>query len=245
MNRRAKLGFDRRIDREWLDVAAEQATAGKSADEIRHHLWSFLEGVVSGERSNSARGKTVTVLNHIWGDVPRAAECLRKRAISQFACSTAEEKLAIHWAMMIGTYPLFTDVVAATGRLLALQGNFTLGHLTRRLAGTWGKRSTLERAAQRIVRSMVRWGVVRDTATRGMYECVSRRHPVGAAAGIVLIEALLVDAGDAPLLFEQLIAHPALFPFSIELNAGHIRGAQQFSVHRQGFNTDLVELRET
>lgn len=98
---------------------------------------------------------------------------------------------------MIGTYPVFTDVVAATGRLLALQGSFTLAHLTRRLIGTWGKRSTLERAAQRIVRSMVQWGVVRDTATRGMYEGVLRRKQIGAAAGIVLIEAILVDAQDA------------------------------------------------
>jgi hypothetical protein len=145
--------------------------------------------------------------------------------------------------MMIGTYPVFTDVVAATGRLLTLQGNFTLAHLTRRLIGTWGKRPTLERAAQRVVRSMVQWGVLRDTTTRGMYEAVSRRQRTGAATGMVLIEALLVDAGDASLPFDQLLGHPALFPFSIELNAGQIRSAPQFSVHRQGLDADYVELR--
>lgn len=245
MNRRANIGFDRRIDIEWLNAAAAQAAAGSGVAEMRERLWSLLEGAVSGDRANSARGKTVTVLNRIWGEVPSSAEPLRQRAIAQFAACRDEERLALHWAMMIGTYPVFADVVSATGRLLALQGHFTLAHLTRRLIGSWGKRSTLERAAQRIVRSMVQWGVVRDTATRGVFEGVSRKQRIAADPGMVLIEALLVDAGDALLSFDQLIGHPALFPFSIELNSRQIRSASQFSVYRQGLDADLVELRET
>jgi hypothetical protein len=144
---------------------------------------------------------------------------------------------------MVGTYPIFTDVAAATGRLLTLQGSFTLAHLTRRLIGTWGARSTLERALQRIVRSMVQWGVLRDTATRGMYENATRRRPVGQAVGTVLIEALLVDAEEQSISFDQLIGHPATFPFDVALNASHVRGTAQFRVHRQGLDSDFVELQ--
>ena len=35
MNRRANIGFDRRIDLEWLDAAAAQAAAGAPTDEMR------------------------------------------------------------------------------------------------------------------------------------------------------------------------------------------------------------------
>jgi hypothetical protein len=243
MTRRTNIGFDRRIDREWLDAAAAQAAAGVPADEMRAYLWNLLDGVVSGDKFNSARGKTVTVLNHIWGEVPSQAEALRQRATAQLPGGTADEMLALHWAMMVGTYPVFTDVAAATGRLLTLQGNFTLAHLTRRLVGTWGERSTLERAAQRIVRSMIQWGVVKDTTTCGMYEGVPHRWKIGPAVGTVLIEALLVDAEEASIQLDQLIGHPALFPFEVDVNASHVRGAYQFRVHRQGLDSDFVELQ--
>jgi hypothetical protein len=197
MTRRVSIGLDRRIDIEWLDAAAAQAAQDASPEDMRAYLWNLLAGVLSGDKFNSARGKTVTVLNHIWGEVPEGAVALRRRASAQLAACSADERLALHWAMMVGTYPIFSDVAAVTGRLLALQGSFTLAHLTRRLVRTWGERSTLERAAQRIVRSMIQWGVLRDTATRGMYEGVLQRRAIGPDVGTVLIEALLVDAEEA------------------------------------------------
>ena len=244
MSRRANIGFDRRIDREWLDAAAAQAAAAAPTVEMRAYLWSLLDGAVSGDKVNSGRGKTVTVLNHIWGDVPGPAASLRARAAAQLDGSTPDERLALHWAMMVGTYPVFTDTAAAVGRLLTLQGSFTLAHLTRRLVAAWGERSTLERAGQRIVRSMVQWGVLRDTPTRGMYEAAPRRRKVGPAVGTLLIEALLVDAEEASVALDQLIGHPAIFPFDLDVNASHVRGAAQFRVHRQGLDSDFVELKE-
>jgi hypothetical protein len=242
MSRRTHIGLDRRVDLEWLDAAADLAAAGAATAERRAHLWSLLEGAVSGDKFNSARGKTVTVLHHVWGDVPGPAASLRGRAVAQLEGSTPDDRLALHWAMMVGTYPVFTDSAASVGRLLALQGSFTLAHLTRRLVAVWGERSTLERAGQRIVRSMVQWGALRDTATRGMYEALPRRRKVGPSIAVVLIEALLVDADEASVHLDQLTGHPALFPFDLDLNAGHIRGASQFRVHRQGLDADFVEL---
>lgn len=243
MSRRASLGFDRRLDREWLDAAAAQAAAGATEAELRAQLWQALEGVVRGDTARSARGKTVTVLNHIWGAVPPAARALRQRALPHLTNPSTEDQLALHWAMMVGTYPLFTDVTAAAGRLLALQGSFTLAHLTRRLVGTWGERSTVQRACQRVVRSLVQWETLRDTATRGQYQPAPRRLKIGPAVALVLLEALLVDAEEAAVPLEQLRGHPALFPFEVEVTAGHVRGAEAFWVHRQGLDVDFVELR--
>ena len=243
MTRRASIGFDRRIDIEWLDAAAAHAASDASGEEIREYLWKLLDGAVSGDKSNSARGKTVTVLNHIWGEVPQVAAGLRGRAAARLEAATPNERLALHWAMMVGTYPVFTDVAAASGRLMTLQGSFSLAHLTRRLVGSWGERSTLTRAAQRIVRSMIQWGVLRDTDTRGMYEAVPGARRIGPDVGTLLLEALLLDAEEASIPFDQLVGHPALFPFDVQLNAGHVRNAPQFQVHRQGLDSDFIEIR--
>lgn len=242
MNRRASIGFDRRIDLEWLDAVAERAATGASTDEIRAFLWDLLDGVVSGDVHGSARQKTTTVLHHIWGDVPEPAKAMRERAVAQLAGSTSDERLALHWAMMLGTYPMFTDAASSIGRLLKLQGQFTLAHLTRRLVGAWGERSTLERASQRVVRSMVQWRVLQDTNIHGLYEAVPRLRNVGPSVGTMLVEALLVDAEEASVSLDQLIGHPALFPFKVDVNASHVRGASQFLVHRQGLDSDFVEL---
>ena len=243
MNRRANIGFDRRIDLEWLDAAAGKAATGASSDEIRAYVWELLDGVVSGSVHGSARQKTTTVLHHIWGAVPESARALRARAIAQVNECTPEERLALHWAMMLGTYPMFTDAASAIGRLLTLQGQFTLAHLTRRLVQVWGERSTIERAGQRIVRSMVQWGALRDTKAHGVYQAVPRRKAIGPAVGTLLIEALLVDAEETSAPLDQLIGHSAVFPFDVEVNAGHIRCAPQFRVHRQGLDSDFVELQ--
>ncbi|MBK1702256.1 hypothetical protein [Thiococcus pfennigii] len=243
MSRRASLGFDRRIDLEWLDAAAAQARPGATSAEMRAYLWNLLDGLVSGDKSNSARGKTVTVLHHIWGESDRDAEALRQRALAQLPKSTSDERLALHWAMMVARYPVFTDVAAAAGRLLTLQGAFTLAHLTRRLVAAWGERSTVERAAQRIIRSMVQWRVLTDMATPGIYAGKPHPRKVGPETGMLLVEALLLDSEEQSVPVGQLIGHPAFFPFAVDVNAGHVRSAAQFRVHRQGLDSDFVELR--
>lgn len=243
MTRRAHIGFDRRIDIEWLDAAAAQAVSGASPKEMRAFLWKLLDGVISGDKAQSARGKTVTVLNHIWGEAVGRRAALCQRATAQLASCTPEERLALHWAMMVGSYPVFTDVAAAAGRLLTLQGSFTLSHLTRRLAASWGERSTLGRAAQRIVRSMIQWRALQDTSVRGEYRGVPGRIPVSHTVGLVLVEAILVDADESSISLDQLIGHPALFPFDVDVNESHVRNAPPFQVHRQGLDIDHVELR--
>lgn len=245
MNRRSNIGFDRRVDFEWLDAAAAQAATGASSDQIRAYLWSFLEGVVSGDTADGARRKTITVLNHIWGDVPGAAIQLKSRALFALPGCAHEERLAIHWAMTLGTYPLFGDVASAVGRLTALQGGFAIGHLERRLTADWGERSTLKRAAQRVVRSMVQWGALQDTSKKGEFEAPPKKLTIGPEVSLLIAEALLLDCEHGALPLDRLISHPAAFPFVLELSPAQLYGARQFEIYREGLDSELVTLRKS
>jgi hypothetical protein len=238
---RTTVGFDRRIDVEWLDAAAGRVAAGQSPAEVREFLWGLLDGVVSGDTVHSARGKTLTVLMRIWVTVPPSAEPLRAVAIKRICSAFSEEKLAIHWAMSVACYPFFADVAAHVGKLLALNGHANLSQIVRRMTEKWGDRSTLPRAVQRVLRSMVQWGALRDGREKGTFVPLARLITLSEASAELVIQAVLVNHGRGMGL-SQATSHSALFPFDVRLNSYSVRKSHQFRVLRQGDQTDFLEL---
>jgi hypothetical protein len=235
------IGFDRKIEIEWLDAVAGRVAAGDSPDEIRTFLWNFLDGVVAGNSVHSGRGKTLTVLSRIWVTVPARAKPLREAALRCIASVTPEQRVAIHWAMAIGTYPFFCDVAGNVGKLLALNEQVNLPQLGRRMTETWGDRSILLRAIQRVLRSMVQWGVLRDGPAKGTFVAPSRRIHLPDAISELLLQAILVsNARGMPLAY--LTGHPALFPFDVHVSAAALRKSGCMQIRRQGDQSDFVEL---
>ena len=243
MNRRKTIGFDRRLALDWLEATGSRVAAGASLVELRAGMWEYLEGKVSGDKYNSDRGKTMTVLTRIWGKVPPAVEPLKTRAVAAFQTSKARDHLALHWAMAIASYPVFSDVAATAGRLLALQDTFSLAQLTKRMVAQWSERPVLVKSTQRIIRSLVEWETLADTKTKGIYGRIPKLLPVSKEIVLLLCEALLLDNEHHSLPANQLLDHPALFPFAHSLTLADLREQAVFEIHRQGLDGDLVELR--
>ena len=239
-DRPRKIGFDRKLDRDWLDATAGRLASGATPQQTREAVYHLLEEVLSGDASNSARGKTLTVLSAIWLNVPAAIEPLRADALVQFNEVTPDERLALHWTMMLAAYPFFLDVAAQTGKLLSLNGDCTFAQVHRRLMERWGERSTLTRAVQRILRSMVGWGVLQEGASAGGYRPLSQL-PIAEAVTVLLLEGLLHAEGHG-LALDSLTGHSALFPFALSLNPLALRQHPRLRVHRQGDQGDWVEL---
>lgn len=243
MSRRKTIGFDRRLAFDWLEATASRVAARDSLEELRAGMWAYLEGKVSGEKFNSDRGKTMTVLTRIWGKVPPAVEPLKTRAVAAFQTSKARDHLALHWAMAIASYPIFSDVAATAGRLLSLQDTFSLAQLTKRMVAQWSERPVLVKSTQRIIRSLVDWGALADTETRGVYGRAPKTLPIPKEIALLLCEALLLDNDHHSLPANQLLGHPALFPFTHSLTMAGLREEPVFDVHRQGVDGDMVELK--
>ena len=241
MRNRTSIGFDRKVDLAWLDAVASRVAAGATEEEVRSYLWRLLDEAVSGRK---ARQNTVTVLAHIWSQVPVDARGLRDRAVRLLPEVAPAHRVALHWALALATYPFFADVATTVGRLLALQGNVTLAQVTRRLVELWGERSTMVRAAQRVVRSMVQWGILKDTAERGVYERAGPPMEAGGQLALILLEALLLGVSSDGMPLDQALRHPALFPFRLDLAAHDLRRAARFRVHRQGLDMDVVGLAQ-
>jgi hypothetical protein len=238
---RAIIGFDRMVAIEWLDAAAGRLAMGQSEESVRRYLWSLLGDVVSGETVHSARGKTLTVLARIWLTVPVQATPLRDQALRCIPAVTTEERIALHWAMSVASYPFFFDVAQNVGKLLALHGSASSSQVARRMIETWGDRSTLPRAIQRVLRSMIQWGGLREGTERGALVAPAQRIRICDGVAELLVEALLVSLG-CGMGFSRATNHPALFPFVLHMDASALRKSRRVRVFRQGDQTDFLEL---
>jgi len=238
------LGFDRNITLNWLDATLELAANGLPSSEIYHRLDAMLEGQVAGTTPNSARGKTKTVLMHIWVKVPAQIMKLRDRAIELSQTLDTDKRIVLHWGMCIATYPLFLDIALTTGRLMQMQGEVSGNQIQRRIAEIWGERSTLTIAVQRVLRSLVDWNILLDSDQAKHYKStpklILKNQP---QLELWLIEAFMAGSNLEMRSFKDLIATPALFPFQISLSSNDFDNQLRLEFVRQGLGDELVVMR--
>lgn len=241
------VGFDREIRAEWLDETARLAAQGLALSDIRQRLYEALEGQVAGEGPHSARGKTRTVLLRIWVTVPDRAAPLRDEALAVMVNGRAPDLRPLHWGMCLATHPFFGDVAAITGRLLSLQGSVALAAVTRRVTEGWGARSTVLRASQRVVRSMVEWGALGETERRGVFRAgqpfrVGRDANTASRLAGWLVEAGLLASGRQSMRMSSIARHPMLFPLRWAPTPRDLVARPRLELLREGAGEDVVAL---
>ena len=239
--RMATIGFDRTIHIEWLDIAAARVSRGELPTETRKVLWDFLEDLVPGNTNNSGRGKTLTVLTRIWLTVPEQVQPLRDRALKCISAANGENRVAVHWAMVVATHPFFFDVATHVGKLLSLHGQANRSQIKRRMTESWGDRSTLERTIQHVLKSMAQWGVLKPGLEKGSLVVASNPIRVSEEIAELLVHGVMLSQGRG-MSFSQLVSHPAIFPFKLQLSAATLRKHPCLRVQREGDQSDFVEL---
>ena len=219
MDREHKIiGFDRKIRLSWLDATADWAAQGLSTAAIRTRLDRLLDGQVAGSGPHSARGKTMTVLTHVWVLVPEALVQLRDDGLRLLDGLSGRNRLPLHWGMCLATYPFFRDVAETTGRLLALQGRAALSQIARRTSESWGSRSTVARATQRVVRSFVAWDVLDETRERGVFVPATKITVADRDLGPWLLEGGIANSDQREYRLPELARAAFLFPFDLRVS---------------------------
>jgi len=243
--KRKTIGFDRKIQLNWLDATADWAAQGLSVADIRERLEQLLDGKVAGTGPHSARGKTMTVLLHVWVHVPKALVPLRDDGLALLRGWSGRDRLSLHWGMCMATYPFFRDVAATTGRLLALQETAALSQIVRRMTESWGERSTLVRAVQRVVRSFVEWGVLVETDERGIFS-PAPKVPVTNDNGVGswLLEAGISNCERQVCPFRSIVGAASFFPLKLKLSPRDVGSNPRLEVYRQGLDEDMVVLHQ-
>lgn len=246
--RTTQIGLDRLVHLPWLARTAALVLAGNEPTAIK---WLLQEELKSGFRSDNTqvRGsldKSITILLRVWVRTPPGLTALRDRGLELLRCLPLDEQLAVHWGMLAAVYPFWASVAAQTGRLLELQGAATAAHVQRRVREQYGERETVARRTRYVLRSYVAWGVLVETAEKGIYRAAPRVELASPRLIAWLVEALLAARGHDTAPLQELLASPALFPFRlIQLRAaGLVAASPRLESIRHGLDEEWVAVRE-
>lgn len=238
------IGIKQAIQLEWMEKTAHLLLAGLDAKAIRQELHAFLsERHHDGERSVRTRTFVVNNLMKIWV-VPEPELILFRDAALTFLRECPSLSLAVHWAMISAVYPFWFNVARQTGRLLALQDQVTQRQIISRLKEQYGDRTTIGREGQRVIRSFVAWGVLKDSAAKGCYEKWIPVNLMDADLAILMLESALHATPEAKGALGLLLNNPAYFPFQLPAMTGDFvsQRSSRIDVVRYGLDDDLLRL---
>lgn len=245
MERNNQVGFSQRIQLGWLERTADHVLAGEPADRIKGVLQNQLldQLSVGNNPDRGNRDKAITILMKIWVNPPKKLREFRNEGLGFLRHLSKENHIAIHWGMCMTVYPFFALVAEAVGRLLRLQGALSATQAQRRIREQLGERETVHRAARRILRCYIDWGVLVDSSAKGMYQDSSTRIIDNDSIAAWLYEAVLISGVKKAMPIGGLRAFPSLFPFTIPVLApSSLENSPRLDVYRHGLDEDMVRL---
>lgn len=247
--RKAQIGFSsQRIRYQWLVKVSNLLLAGMTSDKIKSEISDYLMNWLPKSRSKerSSRDKAATILFRTWISPDNYLCGLRDDGLKLLEASSAAEKRAVHWGMIMATYPFWGDVADSVGRLLRLQSSIETSQIRRRIKELYGDREVVSRATRNVISSFVDWGVLHGTSIKGAY-IPGKQYPIQDAKVIAwLIEASLHARMNGSAAIKDLLNSPSIFPFRL----AHISAEQVVSfsprldILRHGLDDDLVMLEK-
>ena len=246
--RLSQIGIDRLVRLAWLEKTSSLVLAGNEARDIKTILQDDLQASFRSGRTD-VRGsidKTITILMKVWLIAPFELESLRVDGLALLKHFPRRDHLAIHWGMVMAVYPFWASVATQVGRLLRLQGSATASHVQRRVREQYGERETVSRRTRYVLRSYLDWGVLQETAAKGIYSA-GPSLPVDDFRLIAWLAEAFLHArayGSAPL--NDLLDSPNFFPFKIKPihPENLIAASPRLDILRHGMDETLVMLRK-
>lgn len=249
MNERInQIGFSQRIRLEWFEQTTQLILAGNTRAAVKDSLQNLLQDKVSvgSQAVRGNRGKVISILMKIWLTVPAGLDPLRDEGLNLLRGLNGKDRIFLHWGMASAAYPFLSVVAAYTGRLLRLQRVATAAQIQRRVRERYGERETASRAARRVLRSFIDWGVLAETRRKGVYETGDRYSIQDPKLIAWMLEASLRARANQFAPMKDLIESPSHFPFHIQhVPAEHVVSlSPRLDILRHGMDDILVTLRE-
>jgi len=240
---KVQIGWSQRIPLEWLERTATLVLAGNDKNSVFASLQQDLQNQLSigGTAKRGNREKTITILMKLWCVPPKQLQKFRNQGLQLLQALPENKHILVHWGMAMAVYPFWAGVAEQTGRLLRLQGQVAATHVQRRIREQYGERETVSRAARRVLRSFVDWGVLRESGRKGIY-IQGEALPVDDSGAMGwLIEGLLRANSRDSASLDTLVQSPSLFPFSFSGSVS-LKSYPGLELMRFGLDEEMVML---
>jgi hypothetical protein len=246
--RKTQIGFSQRIQLEWFEQTANLILAGNDKTAVNDSLQELLLNRISvgGQAVRGNREKVITILMKTWLTVPRGLEKLRDEGLNILQRLSRKDRIIVHWGMTLAAYPFWGAVAAHSGRLLRLQGTVAAAQVQRRIKEQYGERETAARAARRVLRSFIDWGVLNEAQDKGIYGQGDQYSIQDPRLIAWLVEASLRARANGSAAIKDLLDSPNIFPFHLTyVTAEHLASlSPRLDILRHGLDDDLVMLRK-
>ncbi len=233
------VGFLQYIKKDWLDATMAFYQNGQNIDEIKASLDTLIKYDVP---KNEERRKTIDVLTRIWIRIPSKLDSLRLDALNFYDDLDPNERIILHWGMLLLAYPFFRDIVFSIGSLLKIQNNFTSTQLRNRLVSNWGHRTTIIRAMDRIIQSLKNWNIliIDDKSLKPNSKMIIKNESLC----LWFLECVFRTENSDSMLFEKLISSQTMFPFELKIPVYKIKQAKNFEFQIHGMNIEMISLKK-
>lgn len=233
------VGFDRYVEKAWMDEAARSVIEGNNLNSVNEALDEYLLPSINGETS---RRKTKNILTATWvKSLPVESE-FKRQAADLFARADKQEQLIIHYGMSIATYPFFMSLSKILGRLFKLQDEVSNVEFYRRVIETVGDRDSIKRAAARYLQSLIEWGVLEQSG-RAAVKPGAKVQVLGAEITTWLYSSVLFSTDRDRLSVDDITSDPAWFPFEMSHGYFNPNDSEIIEVVHQGVGSTLVALK--
>lgn len=224
------IGLDRELKLRWLDIGAGLAQAERDRIRLRARL---MEALAADIPAHYVRVKTCTVLIRTWLTVPPEHRELRDRAFDLVQVVPPDQRLAVHWGMLLLAYPFFREVASAIGRSASMQNVVSRSQVSRKIVETWGERTTVKRSILRVFQSLSEWGILVQNGTEETFGLTLAREIHSSQLGLWLVETALWARG-AAAPFSVITQAPENFPFRHKVALSDMIRSGRFETFREG-----------
>ena len=237
--KKLSIGFDRYIERAWLEQISKWVTQGKSRNELHQLVDDYLAPFING--ATSLR-KTKNVLFGVWVNTSEDNELFKEQAINYLNNCTNEERLAIHWGLSIASYPFFASLVRLIGRLLRLQDDIISKELVRRSVEQHGDTESVRRATARLLQSLGEWGVLMPKSKSLFHP--SKKIQLSNPELVTWLLASVFYSNDRDrMTIDEIMSDPAWFPFEFDQSAFQVNQSILLEIVHQNVGDTLLSLK--